>query len=422
MPSYAVISLVSLALVVAIGFIKKVNMGFLAIGVAFLIGSLSGLSEKQLLSGFSSSMFVTLAGVTFLFGLASVNGTLELMSRKIVALIGKRTYLIPVTMFVLAAFLSAIGPGHIAIGILMTTFAIYLSVEMKINPFATALVAKLGANAGSASPISPAGVIAQNLAEPLGYSGFGMHLFLTTLLSGTIFATIIFIGYKCYKVDAENPIKLSELPAFNLKQRLTMAVISIMVVICIAFKINVGLSSFIAASILILLKAVDEKKAIKGIPWDTLILIVGVGMLVSVISDLGGITLVSNFLIGLMSEKTSVPIIAATSGILSWVSSTTGVVMPTLFPICAEVVESFGQSVSYVELISSVVATSFAAAISPLSTGGAIIISSYSAASDLSIAEQNRLFKNLFLLSVANVLLNVILSAVGMFGLFGLGA
>ena len=177
MPSYAVISLIALVVVVAIGFIKKVNMGFMAIGVAFLIGSLGGLTEKQILSGFSSSMFVTLAGVTFLFGLASVNGTLELMSKKIIALIGKRTYLIPVTMFVMSAFLSAIGPGHITIGFLMTTFTVYLSVEMKINPFATALVAKLGANAGCASPISPTGVIAQNLGELYGYSGFGLHLF-----------------------------------------------------------------------------------------------------------------------------------------------------------------------------------------------------------------------------------------------------
>lgn len=419
MPSYAIISLLALVVVVATGFIKKVNMGFLAIGVAFLVGSCGGLSEKQILAGFSSSMFVTLAGVTFLFGLASVNGTLELMSKKIIALLGKRTYLIPVMMFFLAVFLSAIGPGHIAIGILMTTFAVYLAVEMKINPFATAFVAKLGANAGCASSISPTGVIANNLAEPLGYTGFGTHLFLTTMLSGSLFAIIIYIAYRCYKVDAENPLRLSDLPKFNTQQKLTMIVIVILVVVCIAFKINVGLSAFIAASVLIICKAVDEKQAIRGIPWGTLILVVGVGMLISVITNLGGISLVSDFLIGLMTEKTAVPIMAATAGILSWVSSTTGVVMPTLFPVCAEIAESFGDSVNYVELISSLVSTSFAAAISPLSTGGAIIISSYSAATDLSIPEQNKLFKTLFLLSVANVALNVLMSALGLFRLFG---
>lgn len=419
--SIAVISLVVLAAVVAIGFIKKINLGFLAIGAAFLLGTYGGLTDKQIIGGFSGSMFVTLAGVTFLFGLASVNGTIELMSKKIIALLGKRTYLIPPMMFALSAFLSAIGPGHIAMGILMTTFAVFLAIEMDINPFATALYAKLGANAGCASILSPTGVIAANLAEPMGYTGFSNHLFITTLISGFLFATIIYFAYKGYKVNAENPMKWSELPKFNRDQLLTMVVIIIMVVICIGFKMNVGLFSFAAASIVIFCKAVDEKKAIKAIPWGTLIMIVGVGMLVSVITDLGGIKLISDLLIGLMTSKTATPIIAATSGILSWVSSTTGVVMPTLFPVCGEIVQSFGGSVNFTELISAVTATSFAAAISPLSTGGAIIISAYSAAKQISTEEQNKLFKTLFLLSVANVACNVIYASIGLFNLFGLG-
>ena len=70
-------------------------------------------------------------------------------------------------MFVLSAFISAIGPGHIAAGILMTTFAVYLAFELKINPMATALYAKLGANAGCASVLSLTGILAKSLSEPL---------------------------------------------------------------------------------------------------------------------------------------------------------------------------------------------------------------------------------------------------------------
>lgn len=159
----AIISLVVLAIVVAIGFIKKVNLGFLALGAAFILGTLGGMKAKAITSGFDSSMFVTLVGVTFLFGMASQNGTLDLFSKKIVALVGKRTVLIPILMFFLSAFISAIGPGHIAAGILMTTFAVYLAFEMKINPVTTALFAKLGANAGCASPLSLTGVLAKSL-------------------------------------------------------------------------------------------------------------------------------------------------------------------------------------------------------------------------------------------------------------------
>lgn len=417
---FSVISLIVLVVVVAIGFIKKVNLGFLSLGVAFILGTCGGMSAKEIAGGFSASMFVTLVGVTFLFGMASANGTLELFSKKVVALVGKNTVLIPVLMFFLSAFISAIGPGHIAAGILMTTFAMYLAFEMDINPIATALFAKLGANAGCASPLSLTGVLAKSLGEPLGYSGFGLHLFLTTLISGFIFTLILYIGFKSYKVKADNPLKLSEIPKFNKEQLCTIGAIIVMVICCIGFQLDTGLFAFVAASVLILLGCADEKKAIKSIPWGTLVFICGVGALINVIKKLGGIDLISNFLTSLMTEGTAIPILAATSGILSWVSSTTGVVMPALFPIAADVAAEFAGSVNFVELISAIVATSFAAAISPLSTGGAIIMSSYSAARETSNEEMNKMFKQLFLLSVANVALNVLLSALGVFNLFGL--
>ena len=217
------LSLLVLIMVIAVGFVKKINIGFFSIGAAFLLALLGMAVELQIKSGdtmrllkasdvakgFSSSMFVTLVGVTFLFGMASQNGTLDLFSKKIVALVGKRTYLIPVLMFFLSAFISAIGPGHIAAGILMTTFAVYLALELDINPMATALYAKLGANAGCASPLSLTGILAKELSEPLGYTGFSLHLFVSTLLSGFVFTLIVYVIYKGYKVKADNPLKLS---------------------------------------------------------------------------------------------------------------------------------------------------------------------------------------------------------------------
>ena len=173
------------------------------------------------------------------------------------------------------------------------------------------------------------------------------------------------------------------------------------------------------AAVLILLGCADEKKAIKSIPWGTLIMICGVGVLVNMISLLGGIDLISDTLASFMTEHTATPIMAATSGILSWVSSTTAVVMPTLYPISAEICQRFA-GVNYVELIAAITATSFAAAISPLSTGGAIIMSSYSAARETTTEEMNKMFYTLFLLSVANVCVNVVMAAVGVFGLGGL--
>ena len=78
--------------------------------------------------------------------------------------------------------------------------------------------------------------------------------------------------------------------------------------------------------------------------------------------------------------------------------------MPALLPIADNVAKTLGAN--YIEMMSAIVATSFAAAISPLSTGGAIIISSYSTSKETTTEEMNNMFKPLFLLSVANFLIN----------------
>lgn len=41
-----VISLIVLAIVVAIGFIKKVNLGFLSLGVAFILATVGGVGPR----------------------------------------------------------------------------------------------------------------------------------------------------------------------------------------------------------------------------------------------------------------------------------------------------------------------------------------------------------------------------------------
>ena len=45
--SLSIISLIVLVVVVAIGFIRKVNLGFLSIGVAFALGTFGGMSAKR---------------------------------------------------------------------------------------------------------------------------------------------------------------------------------------------------------------------------------------------------------------------------------------------------------------------------------------------------------------------------------------
>lgn len=105
-------------------------------------------------------------------------------------------------------------------------------------------------------------------------------------------------------------------------------------------------------------------------------LITGVGVLMQLIIDLGGIEVLSNVLVSLMSAKSAAAVMGLTSGIMSWFSSSSGVVMPTLLPTVPHVAQQLG-GVNEFELASSITTISHVAAISPLSTGGALALAAY---------------------------------------------
>ena len=66
-----------------------------------------------------------------------------------------------------------------------------------------------------------------------------------------------------------------------------------------------------------ILKVGEQKKALSTVPWGTLILICGVGVLMNIVDQVGGIALLSNGLLSIMGEKTARPILAGTAGLLS---------------------------------------------------------------------------------------------------------
>ncbi|MBQ1501702.1 MAG: hypothetical protein IIZ45_03695, partial [Firmicutes bacterium] len=109
----AVLSLIFLVACIIIGFVLKRNLGFIAIALALILGRIAGVSDAEIIAGFNTNLFVILLGVTYLFTIAMSNGTLEAIVRHIVALAGRRVYLIPLIFFILGAIMAMAGPGTI---------------------------------------------------------------------------------------------------------------------------------------------------------------------------------------------------------------------------------------------------------------------------------------------------------------------
>ncbi len=414
----AAISLIFLVSAIVLGFVKKINVGTVSFGLALILALIGGVDTSVIFSGFPSKLFITLLGTMFFFCLLQDNGTLELLSRKMIALVGKRTALIPIIIYLASFGLSAAGPGAISVQSVMIIFAVSLSVQMNTSPILMSCMAILGAVGGTASPIALSGIIVSDLTTEMGMTGVASSVFIGVSLGNLICAIVLYIVFKGYKLKSETEMKASDLPAFNGQQKLSLAAIVVLIVTVVGFQFDVGLISFSLALILILCKAGNEKVALKLVPWSVLMLICGVSVLMAVTKELGGIDLLSDILASLMNRYTASPLIALTAGLMSWFSSANGVVLPTLIPTVTGIVEEIGGNVTEVEMIIAIVAGATVAGISPLSTGGSLVLASYTQETNASEKEQSALFAKLFGISFGCVMVMVVLAFVGVFKFF----
>ena len=88
--AFDIISLVLFIVVILLAFFRKVNVGVVAVTFGVIMVRIFGLTDKDLIGGFSTSMFTTLVGITLLFAAITQTGALDLLARKIIALAGNK--------------------------------------------------------------------------------------------------------------------------------------------------------------------------------------------------------------------------------------------------------------------------------------------------------------------------------------------
>ena len=107
-----IVALLILVAVIAIGFFRKLNVGVLAMAAAVILGYVSGdYTTKEIVAGYSSSLFITLFGLTLLFGIITTNGCLEQVMRRLINVFGKMVWMVPVILFLSAWCVSALAGG-----------------------------------------------------------------------------------------------------------------------------------------------------------------------------------------------------------------------------------------------------------------------------------------------------------------------
>jgi len=174
-------------------------------------------------------------------------------------------------------------------------------------------------------------------------------------------------------------------------QRLTAFVILLWIAGVLVFKLNLGLSAFAAATLLLAARVVEEGKVIRHIPWGVILMVSGVSLLISLLEKTGGMELFTGLLARISSPGTINGVIAFITGAISLYSSTSGVVLPAFLPTAPKLVAQLGGG-DPLAIALSINVGSALVDVSPLSTLGALCVAALNNAD-----EAPRLFRQLLL-------------------------
>lgn len=407
--SLAAISLAALVVALAVSCVSQLNIGFLALVLAWVVGVyFGGMRPEQVLAGFPTALFITLVGVTLLFAQAQNNGTLDRIAQRAVRLCRGIPGLIPMMFFGLTAALSSAGPGNIAATALMAPLGMAAAGRYRISPFLMAIMIANGASAGSLSPIAPTGVIVNGLVAKIGLPDARWTIYGNNFLAhaAVAFAGYLLLGgwqllrrgaasaapnpaYDALPAYAgvgggdfgrdprSGPATLAAAdqapPALEWPHALTLVVIAALIVGAVAFNVNVGMAALAGALILTLARAASDSAAIKAMPWGVIMMVTGVTVLVALLEKTGGMDLFTAFLGRLATPATVTAVTAFFTGLVSIYSSTTGVVLPAMLPTVPGLIAHIGGG-DPMAIVSSMNVGGHLVDVSPLSTLGALCL------------------------------------------------
>ncbi|NOL39938.1 hypothetical protein HPO96_06760 [Kribbella sandramycini] len=371
------VAILALVALFVVGTVLPINMGALAYVAAWLVGMYSlKLSEKEILAGISGDLVLTLIGVTFLFGIAKNNGTVDLIVRGAVRGVGGRVALIPWVMFAVTAVLTAIGAASPAACAIIGPIALGFAARYQINPLMMGMFVVHGAQGGGFSPISIYGTITNSVMADNGLPNSELTVFLSSLAVNLVMAIILFVllggrkllsqrADKTEPADAETPLGARR------DQILTLIAFLGVAVVALVFDKNIGFVAITAAVLLAILSPIKNKDAAKQVAWPTVLLVAGVSTYAAILTEAGSPQFVGKWAAGLGAAVIGALVLCYVGGVVSAFASSTAllpVIIPIALPLIAHGHLNAGLFVAALAVASTIVD------VSPFSTNGALML------------------------------------------------
>ncbi|KAB8190634.1 hypothetical protein FH608_034545 [Nonomuraea phyllanthi] len=384
----ATLSIIVLAALLAATLIPGFDLGLGALAAAFLLGLAAGVPTNDVTGFFPADFFVLIVGVTALFAVAHLNGTLDWLLDLLLRLAGGRLVLIALAPFAIGALLTAAGTLPAAATAIVSPIALGFAARYRISPLLAAVLGVTGIISGLLSPLAVYGVTARELSTKLGIDlpGPAPVAFLSGgLLAGlAVCAGCLAVGMwkggiprgratapahagtpvpdlppgtpggtggtgtatdgtTTTRTATPAPVATMERPAGT--RAITLLCMSAVVILSVGFDMNVGYLGLTAALILQLAFRLPLDAIVSRIPWNVVLLIGGLLTYVGLMQHLGAFKQISELLKVEGAPLLSLLVLCYIAGLTSFAASSIAVfatVLPLLPPLVAEGVSPIG--------------------------------------------------------------------------------
>lgn len=370
--------------VFALAAIRSVHTGVSMFAAACAVGVwIAGLPLKTVIAGFPISLMVLLAGVTYFFGIAQSNGTVDRVISAVLRLVGSRTGVLPAVFFLLTAGISAMGSP--LAGLVTAPIGLPLARRRGIDPMLMGLAIGTGFSAGAFAPTSLFGMVSYGTARQASIPLDPLVLFGVAIAANlVILATAAVVFGKPNRTTSLDPTAAADdiAPDANgrWQPRQIVTAVAMMglvatIVGCAAAGIepDVGVIAFAFGAVLALVDPAAGRAAVGRIDWSTVLLVGGIVTYVTVLQAMGAVDMLGNVAKSVSVPLVSAVVICAVAGLVSAFASTTGILaalVPLAIPLVAEGALPGWALISALAICASIVD------VSPYSTVGATVVAS----------------------------------------------
>lgn len=368
-----VLSVVILIAIFAAAVLLPVNMGLIGFAAALGLGLFgAGMTVGQVLAGFPADLFLTLLGITYLFGIASRNGAIDWLVARAAGLLGSHTALLPLLVFLVAGVLTALGAVGPAAVAIVAPIAMRFSRSHGFSPLMMGLLVVHGAQAGSFSPISIYGGITAKVLTGSGIEPDAQYLFIASAGFNAAVALMVWLFYaRREAVAGTNHEGHVEVPVLDRDGAWTLAGLLALAAGALLFKVEIGFMALMVILALAMVAPRTQQGALKQVDWSTILLISGIVIYVTLLDKIGTLDAISALIGQVGSASLAVLLLCYLAGVVSAFASSTallGVIIPLSLPILA------GGHIAVMPVVTAICIANTIVDTSPFSTNGALIV------------------------------------------------